>query len=312
MNCPDCNLKCKAHGKDRKGFARFQCTQCKRTFGEARQNLFGGMYVSPEKAAQILGMLVEGCSVSTVERLTGAHHGTILTLLARVGEKLERFLDDRIKDVPVEDVQIDEAWSFIKSKEKNKPVQDDPATGDNWTFVAIERTSKLVLAWHSGRRTSRDTLAFTEKLREATDGRFQLTSDGFGAYPDAVEYSLGMRVDYAKLIKVYGTPRDGEQRYSPAEVISIEVVPVSGNPDPAKICTSHVERQNLTLRMCMRRFTRLTNGFSKKLENHRAAIALHFAHYNFCRRHQTLRMTPAMAAGITDHTWSMRELLEAA
>ena len=312
MNCPDCNLKCKAHGKDRKGFKRFQCTKCKRTFGEARQNLFGGMYISPEKAAQILAMLVEGCSVSTVERLSGAHHGTILTLLARVGEKLERFLEDRIKDVPVEDVQIDEAWSFIRSKEKNKPVQDDPATGDNWTFVALERNSKLVLAWHSGRRTSRDTLAFTEKLREATDGRFQLTSDGFGAYPDAVEYSLGMRVDYAKLIKVYGTPREGEQRYSPAEVIATEVVPVSGNPDPAKICTSHVERQNLTLRMSMRRFTRLTNGFSKKLENHRAAIALHFAHYNFCRRHQTLRMTPAMAAGVTDHVWSMRELLEAA
>ena len=121
-----------------------------------------------------------------------------------------------------------------------------------------------------------------------------------------------MRVDYVKLIKVYGTPREGEQRYSPAEVISIEVVPVSGNPDPAKICTSHVERQNLTLRMSMRRFTRLTNGFSKKLENRRAAIALHFAHYNFSRRHQTLRMTPAMAAGVTDHVWSMRELLEAA
>jgi len=136
------------------------------------------MYLSPEKATQILGMVVEGCSVSTVERLTGAHHGTILTLLARMGEKLERFLEARIKDVPVEDVQIDEAWSFIKSKEKNKAVADDPATGDNWTFVAIERTSKLVLAWHSGRRTSRDTLGFTEKIREATDGRVQL-----GAYP---------------------------------------------------------------------------------------------------------------------------------
>jgi transposase-like protein len=156
MNCPDCNLKCKAHGKDWKGYQRFQCTKCKRTFGEARQDLFGGMYISPEKAAQILAMLVEGISVSSIERLTGAHHGTILTLLARVGEKMERFLEDRIKDVPVEDVQIDEAWSFIKSKEKNKPVPDDPATGDNWTFVAIERTSKLVLAWHSGRRTSRD------------------------------------------------------------------------------------------------------------------------------------------------------------
>ena len=254
-------------------------------------------------------MLVEGISVSSIERLTGAHHGTILTLLARVGEKLERFLEDRIKDVPVEDVQIDEAWSFIKSKEKNKPEPDDPATGDNWTFVAIERTSKLVLAWHSGRRTSRDTLAFTEELREATDGRFQLTSDGFGAYPDAVEYSLGMRVDYAKLIKVYGTPREGEQRYSPAEVVDAEVVPRAGMPDYERICTSHVERQNLTMRMQIRRLTRLTNAFSKKWGNLRAAIALHFAYYNFCRIHQSLRVTPAMEAGLTDHVWELKELL---
>ncbi len=160
-----------------------------------------------------------------------------------------------------------------------------------------------------GRRTARDTEAFVEKLNEATAGQFQITTDGFKAYVDAVHMSLGTRVDFAQLIKVYRASSEDERRYSPAEVVSTEVVPVVGHPDPKKICTSHVERQNLTMRMQIRRFTRLTNGFSKKWENHWAALALYFAYYNFCRIHSTIRVTPAMEAGITDHVWELSELL---
>ncbi len=181
--------------------------------------------------------------------------------------------------------------------------------GDAYCFVAIERNTKLVLTWHLGRRTTRDTEAFTEKLNEATAGEFQITTDGFAAYRDAVSYSLGTGVDFAQLIKVYAAAPEGERRYSPAEVVSTEVVPVIGHPNPDKICTSHVERQNLSIRMGMRRMTRLTNAFSKKWENLKAAYALWFAFYNFCRVHQSLRVTPAMGAGISNHVWNLGELL---
>ncbi len=178
--------------------------------------------------------------------------------------------------------------------------------------MALERKSKLVVAWHLGRRTARDTVAFTEKIHEATTGNFQITTDGFPAYPDAVSYSLGTRVDYAQLVKIYAAPRDGEQRYSPAEVVNAVPVPRIGSPEPQKICTSHVERQNLTMRMQIRRLTRLTNAFSKKWENLKASLALHFAWYNFCRVHQTLGVTPGMESGLTDHVWGIAELLDAA
>ena len=176
--------------------------------------------------------------------------------------------------------------------------------------MAIERTSKLILAWHLGRRTAEDTELFTEKLDQATSGRFQLTTDGFAAYPDAVHYSLGTRVDFAQLVKVYAAPRDPDERYSPASVVNAVPVPRWGTLDPQSICTSHVERQNLTMRMQLRRLTRLTNAFSKKWENLKVALAVYFAHYNFLRVHSTLRVTPAMEAALSDHVWSWGELLE--
>jgi IS1 family transposase len=211
--------------------------------------------------------------------------------------------------VPVKEIQADEIWSFIGKKEKALQRKDDPTFGDAYCFVGIERNSKLVLAWHLGRRTSRDAEAFTEKLNEAASGKFQITTDGFKGYIDAVSRSLGTRVDFAQLIKVYAATPEGERRYSPAEVVAMEVVPIIGRPDPKKICTSHVERQNLTMRMQIRRFTRLTNGFSKKWENHYAMLALYFAYYNFVRIHSTIRVTPAMEAGLTDHVWTLKELL---
>jgi len=311
MTCETCHVECKKFGRDRKGHQRFRCRHCFRTITEPHNGHFFSMYTPAEKAVLILKMFVEGVSVRSIERLTGVHRDTILSLLVLSGDHSERLLEDRIRQHSVNDVQYDEIWGFVGCKEK-KNKTGNPMMGDAYCFVAIERNTKLVIAWHLGRRTARDTVAFTEKINEATQGEFQITTDGFRPYVDAVQYSLGTRVDFAQLIKVYSTPREGEQRYSPAEVVDAVPVPQWGNPNLDRICTSHVERQNLSIRMGMRRMTRLTNAFSKKWENLKAAYALWFAFYNFCRVHQTLRVTPAMEAGIADHVWAVHELLTAA
>jgi transposase-like protein/IS1 family transposase len=311
MTCHSCRIECKRHGRDRKGNQRFKCRQCSKTFLEPREDHLDGMYLPVEKAEMVLRLLLEGSSVSSVERLTEVHHGTILKLLVLAGEKAERVMAQKIVNVKVRDVECDEVWSFIRKKEKRVRPGDDPNFGDCYTFVAIERHSKLVLNIAVGKRDTTDV--FIEGLRQATaHGHFQITSDGWQPYKSAISTTLSDRCDFARLIKVYRSPQDGEKRYSPAEVASVEVVPVMGQPDPDRICTSIVERQNLSVRMGTRRFTRLTNAFSKKFENHAAAIMLWFAFYNFCRVHKTLRVTPAMEAGIADHVWSVRELLEAA
>ena len=266
------------------------------------------MYTLEEQAVQILKLLVEGVSVRSIERLTGVHRDTILKLLVLVGHRCERLMEDRIKQIPVEDVQCDEIWGFVGCKEKRNS-SGDPLRGDAYCFIAVERNTKLILTWHLGRRSARDTVAFTEKVNEATSGQFQITTDGFKPYVDAVQYSLGTRVDFAQLIKVYGTPAEDEHRYSPASVVETIAKPVWGQPNPERICTSHVERCNLSIRMAMRRMTRLTNAFSKKWQNLKAAYALWFAYFNFCRIHQTLRITPAMQSGLTDHVWAVEELL---
>jgi IS1 family transposase len=273
------------------------------------------MRLSAEKAISCLHLLVEGMSVRGIERVTGVGKRTILALLLLAGRKCGRLQDRRIQQVKVTDVQADEIWGFVwcKQKTKNRKGYGDD-TGDAYCFVAIERNTKLILAWHLGHRTTEDTEAFTEKLERATSGRFQLTTDGWESYPDAVSLSLGVRVDYAQIIKTYRAAHptqnpEGERRYSPSRVLEVIKVPRIGGPSDAAICTSHVERQNLTIRMQMRRLTRLTNGFSKKWENLHAAFALHFAYYNFCRIHKTLRCTPAMEAGITKRLWELKDLL---
>jgi IS1 family transposase len=268
------------------------------------------MYLSIEKAEMVLRLLLEGNSVSSVERVTGTHHGTILKLLVLVGEKCERIMAEKIRNVAVRDVEADEVWSFIGKKQKRVRPEDDQNLGDCYTFVAIERHSKLVLNIAMGKRDQSTTDVFIEGVRHATArGHFQFTTDGFAPYKSAITTTLHDRCDFAQLIKVYRAPQDGEKRYSPAEVESVEAVPVMGRPDPERICTSIVERSNLSLRMGMRRFTRLTNAFSKKWENHWASVALWYCWYNFGRVHKSLRMTPAMAAGITDHIWTVREIL---
>jgi transposase-like protein/IS1 family transposase len=313
MTCHNCQSQAVKIGKDRKGNQRYLCRACRKTFQEQQDKPLGGMYLPLEKAEMVLRLLVEGNSIRSIERITGVEKKTVLKLLVLAGEKCERLLSEKLRGVAVKDVQADEMWGFVGMKEKTKrrKLLHDSTLGDAYTFVALERESKLVVAWHLGRRSVRDTVEFTEKLYEATAGRFQLTTDGFNAYPDAVTYSLGTRVDFAQLIKIYEQPEQGggERRYSPPRVVEAIRKTIIGQPDEERICTSHVERQNLTMRMMIRRLTRLTNAFSKKWENLRAALALHLAFYNFCRIHKTIRCTPAMAAGITQSVWELRDLI---
>ena len=315
MTCHNCRTECRKFGK-RANRQRYQCSQCRKVFTDARDNTLDGMYLPVEKAEMVLRLLLEGNSVSSVVRLTEVHQKTILKLLVLAGEKCERLLEEKIQNLSVQDVECDELWSYVAKKEGHKRPDEfaNEAIGDAYTFVAIEHHTKLVLAWHLGQRKREATMLFARKLKHAVNPQhwFQITTDGFPPYTEAIDYQFGSYVDYAKLIKVYRAPSEGEGRYSPAEVSKTEVVPVIGNPRPERICTSIVERQNLSVRMGTRRLTRLTNAFSKKWENHWAALACWFAFYNFCRIHKTLRCTPAMEAGIADHIWSVRELLEAA
>jgi transposase-like protein/IS1 family transposase len=314
VTCHNCRSECQRFGKQRNGLQRFRCRQCPKTFTEPHADTLDGMYLPVEKAEMVIALMLEGNSISTIERITGVHHTTILKLLVLAGEKCERIMADKVRNVQVRDVECDELWAFIGKKQKRVRPEDDSNLGDCYTFVAIERHSKLVLNIAMGKRDQSTTNVFVEGLRHATARTpFQITTDGFAPYRSAITTTLHDRLTgFAQLIKVYRASQEGEARYSPAEVQSVEVVPVYGQPDPERICTSIVERSNLSTRMGLRRFTRLTNAFSKKWENHWAAVACWFTFYNFCPVHKSLRVTPAMAAGIADHVWSIRELLEAA
>lgn len=316
MTCPTCNSEARRFGKDRKGNQRFQCLTCKKTFSEPREKPLGEMTLAMDKALLIMRLLVEGNSIRSIERTTGVHRDSVLNLLIAAGEKCERLMEERIQKVFVKHVQCDEIWGFVGMKEatkKNQGQGDDNHLGDAYCFVGMDKDTKLILAWHLGRRTVVDTVAFTEKLARATaDHGFQVNTDGFAPYRDAIVYSLGSKkVDFAQVVKIFGKPQDDDHRYSPPQVIELEKTAIFGNPNLDEATTSHVERQNLTIRMGMRRMTRLTNAFSKKWENLRAAYALHYAYYNFCRVHMSLRVTPMMEAGLTNHVWTLEELLRA-
>ena len=310
MNCPTCEIRCASFGTHRNGLRRFRCGECGKTFTEPHKKPLGSMTVPMESAILALRMLLEGSSIRSTERTTGVHRDTILRLLVKAGEKAETVMGRLIRNVPVRDVEVDEVWAFIGKKEKRVKPDEDQNMGDCYTFVAIERNTKLVLNVAMGKRDKVTTDIFIEGLRDAIQPgcHFQITSDGFAPYKNSIPDTFG-NLDFAMLIKVYRSSQEGEKRYSPAEVESVEVVPVCGRPDPERICTSIIERSNLSLRMGQRRWTRLTNGFSKKWENHAAAMMLWYAYYNFCRVHKSLRVTPAMEAGIADHVWSIEELL---
>jgi IS1 family transposase len=268
-----------------------------------------------DKKLTILNAMIEGNSIRSTERMTGVHRDTIMRLTARTGEQCRDFLDVRIRNVRAERVQADEIWTYVFKKQARIIGGDSPSEfGDQYVFVGMDADTKLVISHLVGKRESATTYYFMRDLRERVTGRIQLTTDGFKPYRPAVEDTFGGDVDYAQLVKVYGeVPKGAGGRgwYAAAKFMSAYSSTISGVPRPSAVSTSYVERQNLTMRMQMRRFTRLTNAFSKKLENLKASVALHFAHYNFVRVHQSLRITPAMAAGLTGHVWEMEELLEA-
>ncbi len=262
------------------------------------------------KRAQIIGMLVEGNSLRATSRLADVSINTVTKLLIDVADGAAKFHDENVNNLRVRRLQCDEIWCFVGAKKKNATLeQKAQGWGDVWTWTGIDADTKLCVSYLVGGRDAAWAKMFMQDCADRIKGRVQVTTDGHKGYLEAVEGAFGMDVDYAQLQKVYGAPLDEEaRRYSPATCIGCDMKAVSGNPDPKHVSTSYVERQNLTMRMGMRRFTRLTNGFSKKLENHAAAVALHFIHYNFARIHKTLRVTPAMAAGLADHVWSLEEI----
>ncbi len=271
-----------------------------------------------ERRAQISGMLVEGNSLRAASRLADVSINTVTKLLVDVGAACEQYQDKALRNLKCKRIQCDEIWSFVYAKAKSLPEEMKVAVGvgDVWTWVAIDADSKLVPSWAVGRRDGFTAQAFIRDLADRLSTRVQLTTDGHKVYLEAVEGAFGSEIDYAMLVKMYegdsGKQAPAERRYSPAVCTGAREQRVTGNPDPAHISTSFVERQNLTMRMSMRRFTRLTNAFSKKVENHKAMIALHYMHYNFVRIHKTLRVTPAMEAGVADHVWSLTEIAQLA
>jgi IS1 family transposase len=268
--------------------------------------------LSREDRARILHLLCEGSSIRAVTRLTGVSKNTVIKLVVDAGKAASWYQDRVFRNLTCKRVQVDEIWNFVYAKQKNVPTaKAAPANaGDVWTWTAIDAETKLMPSWFVGGRDSESAIIFMDDLAFRLANRVQLTSDGLRAYLEAVEGAFGADIDYAQLVKLYGAPPEGEKRYSPAECIGIRKMPIEGSPDPKHVSTSFVERSNLTVRMHARRFTRLTNAFSKKVENHAHAVALHMMYYNFVRVHQTLRMTPAMAAGVTKRLWEMSDVVD--
>lgn len=270
--------------------------------------------LNEEEQTRIIASLIEGNSIRATVRMTGAAKRTVLRLLVEVGEACRDFQRDNIRNLPCEKIQCDEIWSFCGMKEKNVPeaLQGKFGFGDIYTWVALCPDCKLVPAYLVGRRDPFSANLFVKKLARCINHKVQITTDGYAAYRDPMINHFGNRADYSQLVKIYGSSgkdSSGEVRYSPPECLGTKKRTVFGNPDPAHVSTSLIERQNLTMRMGMRRFTRLTNAFSKKISNLQAAVALHFMYYNFCRIHQSLRCTPAMKAKITDRVWEIKDIL---
>jgi IS1 family transposase len=268
-----------------------------------------------ETRRQIVSALVEGCSVRSICRMTGAAKGTVLKLVRDLGEACSDYQDKTLRDLRVKRVQCDEIWSFCYAKDKNVPrsMEGQPGVGSVWTWTALDADSKLMISYYVGDRSAASACRFMNDVASRLNDRVQLTTDGHNAYLEAVGRAFD-EIDYAMLMKKYGPGPADAGRYSPPVVTGVDLFPIHGNPDLDHVSTSYVERANLTMRMSMRRFTRLTNAFSKRVEMHEHAIALHFMHYNFCRPHQTLskkgrKITPAMAANVSDHVWTLDEII---
>jgi transposase-like protein/IS1 family transposase len=292
---------------------RWRCQSCKARFSEAHEKLTRDTFVfNPDIAERALRCLLEGCSIRSTERLTGLNRNTIMRLLIVAGERSAKLMDTRMRNLQTRYLQLDEIWCYVQKKRRNVRKDDSPEVGDQWIYVAIDAETKLIPSFRVGKRVRPDTWQFLWDLQKRLENPVQLTTDGLNHYTVAVPECFGPENSFAQLTKMFGdfgqfdTP---EARYSPPRISGVISKVRQGDPDPDQISTSFVERQNLTMRMAMRRFTRLTNAFSKKLSHLKAAVALHFAYYNFCRVHSSIRVTPAMEAQLTDHIWSIGELL---
>ena len=311
MTCKACDLRCQSVGKHRNGLRRFRCPKCRRSYTEPHRRTLGTMYIPTEKAVLALQLLLEGNSIRSTQRITGLDQNTIMTLLVKAGERCQTLMDSRMRNLHMQHIQLDEIWTFVQKKARRVRKDDSPEIGDQWVYIAIDAETKLIPAFHVGKRHIEDTRMFLWDLYGRIEGRTQITTDGLHHYTVSVPDTFGTDVDFAQLVKLFGDFGQGpDARYSPARIMEVISKVRSGDPDPEHISTSFVERQNLTMRMAIRRFTRLTNAFSKKLLSLKMAVALHFAYYNFCRVHKSLRVTPAMEAGLTDHIWTIGEMLE--
>lgn len=314
MTCRKCNHSNIKKFGHRNSFQRYRCNVCFAVFTDQSPRL-ESHYTREDVAEKALSMMLEGMSVRAISRVTGLHKNTILSLMLTAAENAQRVLNSRIRQVRCNYVECDEVWCFLGKKAKRVRKADPAELGDQWVFVALDAETKLIPCFEVGKRTRETTYKFLNGLqRHLADGRFQLTTDGFHFYERGVEDVFGGTVDFAQLVKLYGDygQHDAAAKYSPGKIMEVISKVRDGRPDPEHISTSYVERSNLSLRMHLRRFTRLTNAYSKKLENLKAAVSLWFAFYNFCRVHQSLRVTPAMQAGIADHVWSLAELMGAA
>ncbi len=313
MTCPHCPARAIKHGRNRNGSQRWRCKSCGRTFSEERRPPLSRMRIPEEKAVLALSLLAEGCSIRSAARLTGLEKKTVLSLLLLAGGKCRRILDERIRDVPCNQVQLDEIWTDVYKKQRRLGRGDRPEWGDQYVFVAMDPRSKLVLSHRVGKRTAGTVSAFLGDLESRLAAPAQLSAGAFEPYAEAVEQVFGSEVDCSVLVKRYGSQRqEGRERYAPSRFLGIRKFAFRGEPDEGRICTSHVERNNLTVRMSVRRFARLTNAFSKRLKHLQAAVAFHFCWYNFCRVHTAIRCTPAMEAGLADHIWEVAEILRGA
>jgi len=315
MIAPACNHSNRSkHGKDRKGLQRWKCNRCGATISGHHKRPLGDMRLDMDKAATVLGMLLEGMSIRACERLTGVKRDTICDLILTVGDNCARFLDATVHNVPAEVIELDEIWSFVACKERTRTqLERVDDCGDSWTWLAIDASSKLVLSYAVGMRDEATCRRFLDQLNYATTGRCQVTSDGLKLYTHNVPYHLGSRCDFAQLVKNYAqTTTQG--RYSPPTIISADKTVRFGEPDEDKISTSYSERLNLSVRMHVRRFTRLTNAHSKSQAHHAAMTNIFVAWYNFARPNMALgkKVSPAMAAGLAEKVWTIKELLHAA
>ena len=312
MTCHNCQSICNRFGKHRNGLQRYRCSQCRKTFTEDHTRPLAEMRLPMDKAESILKLLVEGMSLRSIERVTGVHRDTIMRLLLLAGERSQQLMDAKMQNLNARYLQVDEIWCYVGKKRRNVRSGDSPELGDQWVYVAIDAETKLVPSFRIGKRVRPDTWAFLWDLHKRLANRVQLTTDGLNHYTVTVPECFGPEVDFAQLTKMfgdYGQFDSPEARYSPPRIAGVISKVRQGDPNPDHISTSFVERQNLTMRMQIRRLTRLTNAFSKKLSHLRAAVALHFAYYNMCRVHSSLRVTPAMQAGIADEIWPLERLI---